>query len=399
MIGCHLDVTERKELEDQYRQAQKMQAIGELAGGIAHDFNNLLTAMDGYADLVAQQLGPADPLQRDVAEIRAAARSAGNLTRQLLAFSRRQILKPQVLDPNQVLRRIERLLGRVIGENIILVINASAASHVTVDAGQLEQVMLNLAVNARDAMPNGGRLLIETADVDLDATYAVQHAGAKAGKHVLIAVSDTGAGMDEATRARLFEPFFTTKPVSRGTGLGLATVYGIVKQSGGSIWVYSEPRKGSTFKIYLPVATATTSGSDASLDTRALRGTESVLVVEDQASTRSVIEKSLGRFGYKVIATASGHDAVAAARVHGRTIDVMLTDVVLPDGSGREAARQVLAEYPGVRVLYMSGYTDDAIVQHGVLEPGLAFIQKPFTMDDLARKIREVLAAKPPFLF
>jgi PAS domain S-box-containing protein len=399
MIGCHLDITERKQLEERYRQAHKMQAIGQLAGGIAHDFNNLLTVIDGYAELVGEQLGPAHRSQRDLDEIRAAARSAASLTRQLLAFSRRQILKPQVLDVDQVLGRMQNLLGRLLGENITLLIKRSASCRVTADPGQIEQVIINLAVNARDAMPDGGRLLIESRDVDLDATYAAQHRGSRPGKHVLIAVSDTGAGMDETTLARLFEPFFTTKPAGQGTGLGLATVYGIVKQSGGSIWVYSEPGRGSTFKIYLPVATIGAEPGPPPAAAEALRGTGTVLVVEDQASVRTLIEKTLSRFGYSVIAAATGSEGVAAALAHEGPIHVMLADVVLPGGSGRDAARRVLAVRPDVRVLYMSGYTDEAIVQHGVLDPGLAFIQKPFTAEDLLRKIREVLAAEPPPLF
>ena len=240
MIGCRLDITDRKQLEEQYRQSQKMQAIGQLAGGIAHDFNNLLVVIGGYADLIAEELGPSHPVRRDLDEIRSAARSAATLTRQLLAFSRRQILQPQVLDLNQVLRRMQQMLGRVIGEHITLVMNLAATGRVCADPGLFDQVVMNLAVNARDAMPNGGRLLPETADADLDATYAAAHRGASPGRHVMLSVGDTGAGMDETTRTHLFEPFFTTKPSGQGTGLGLATVYGIVKQNGGSIWVYSE---------------------------------------------------------------------------------------------------------------------------------------------------------------
>jgi PAS domain S-box-containing protein len=399
MIGCHVDITERKQLEEQYRQSQKMQAIGQLAGGIAHDFNNLLVVINGYAELVADELGESHRSRRDVDEIRAAARSAATLTRQLLAFSRRQILRPQVLDLNQTVRAAQKLLGRVIGENITLAMKLSAVSRVSADPGQLEQVIINLAVNARDAMRDGGRLLIETADVNLDAEYAAQHTGARTGRHVLLAVSDTGVGMDEATRARVFEPFFTTKPAGQGTGLGLATVYGIVKQSGGSIWVYSEPGQGSTFKIYLPVATTAMEPAPDPVETYALRGTETVLVVEDQADVRSSIERTLQRFGYTVIAAATGSEAIAAARASQGAIHLILTDVVLPGANGREVARQIIAGRPAVRVLYMSGYTDDAIVQHGVLEPGLAFIQKPFIGNDLVRRIREVLDSNPPPLF
>jgi PAS domain S-box-containing protein len=396
MIGCHLDITERKQLEGRYRQSQKMQAIGQLAGGIAHDFNNLLVVINGYAELIAEELGPSHGSQRDLDEIRAAARSAANLIRQLLAFSRRQILQPQILDLNTVLRRSQRLLGRLIGEHITLTMNLAARGRVSADPGQIEQVMMNLAVNARDAMPDGGRLTIETADVELDEAYVAQHLGATAGKHVLVAVSDSGSGMDEMTRAHLFEPFFTTKLPGQGTGLGLATVYGIVKQSRGSIWVYSELGKGSTFKIYLPVAGAATEAPLPGPDAHAFRGSETVLVVEDQADVRRLIEKTLSRYGYTVLTATDGPEATARALAYEGAIHVMLTDVILPGASGREIARQLAVTHPQLRVLYMSGYTDDVIVQHGVLEPGLAFLQKPFTADTLAQRIREVLAADPP---
>jgi PAS domain S-box-containing protein len=397
MIGCHLDVTDWKQLEEQYRQSQKMQAVGQLAGGIAHDFNNLLVVISGYADLIAEALGPAHSSRRDLDEIRSATRSAATLTRQLLAFSRRQILQPQVLDLNQVLRRMQQMLGRVIGEHITLVMNLAATERVCADPGQIDQVVMNLAVNARDAMPNGGRLLVETADADLDATDAAAHRGASAGRHVMLSVSDTGAGMDETTRAHLFEPFFTTKPSGQGTGLGLATVYGIVKQSGGSIWVYSELGKGSMFKIYLPVATST--GEDLSQSDapgQQLHGTETVLVVEDQREVRELIERTLRRYGYTVIVASNDADAVAGSHAHDGPIHLMLADVVLPGASGRAVARMVVADRPSLRVLYMSGYTEKAVDQHGVLEPGLAFIQKPFSGDALVRKIREVLAKEHP---
>ena len=397
MIGCHLDITERKQLEEQHRQSQKMQAIGQLAGGIAHDFNNLLIVISGYAEQIAQELGPSHRSQRDLDDIRAAADGAANLTRQLLAFSRRQILQPQVLDPNQVLRRVERLLGRTLGEDITLVMNLRAAGRVSADPGQIEQVILNLAVNARDAMPKGGRLTIDTADAEVDADDVIHHHGATVGKHVSITVTDTGTGMDEDTRAHLFEPFFTTKAVGRGTGLGLATVYGIVKQSGGSIWVSSEPARGTTFEIYLPVASGGLEARAPSVDMQRLRGTETVLVVEDQAEVRTTIEKTLRPFGYSVLVAANGSDAVTVARAHDAAIHLMLTDVVLPGASGRDIARRVLEDRPSVRVLYMSGYTEDAIHHHGIFDPGLAFIQKPFTGDALVRKIREVMdAAHPP---
>ncbi len=396
MIGCHLDITDRVQLEEQYRQAQKMEAVGQLASGVAHDFNNLLTVINGNAELAAQDLGPGHRVQQELADILAAGRSAANLTRQLLAFSRRQILQPQVLDLNEVLGRVKTLLDRLLGERITLDIKLSALERVTADPGQIEQVMMNLAVNARDAMPDGGRLGLETADVDLDSTYVAQHPGASAGRHVLIAVSDTGVGIDDTVRAHLFEPFFTTKPAGRGTGLGLATVYGIVKQSGGSIWVDSEPGRGATFRIYLPVATSTAQPLTPPAAPEALRGTETVLVVEDQAEVRAVIEKTLRRHGYTVIVAADGSQAIAAARDHDGPIHAMLTDIVLPDANGREIAPQVLAVRPAVRVLYMSGYTETAILKDGVIEPGLAFIQKPFTSDALLRRLRGLLASERP---
>jgi PAS domain S-box-containing protein len=396
MLGCHLDITERKQLEEQFRQAQKMEAIGRLAAGIAHDFNNLLTVIDGYANLVAEDLGPSHRSRADIGGIQAAARSAANLTRQLLAFSRRQVFQPQILDLNGVLRRVQSLLHRVIGEDVTLTLNLSALGRVSADPGQVEQVLMNLAVNARDAMPNGGELTIETADVDLDEAFVAQHRGATAGKHVLVAVSDTGSGMDETTRAHLFEPFFTTKPLGKGTGLGLATVYGIVKQNRGSIWVYSEAGKGSTFKIYLPVATGVAEPPPPPVEVHAVRGTETVLVIEDQSDVRGVIEKALSHYGYTVVGASNGPEAIATAHAYEGPIHILLTDIILPGASGREIARQVVAARPSVRVLYMSGYTDELIVQHGVLEPGLAFLHKPFTGDTLARRIREVMAADSP---
>jgi PAS domain S-box-containing protein len=392
------DITEQRHTEEQLCQAQKMEAVGRLAGGVAHDFNNLLIVIDGYADMVAQELEPSHRAQNDLAEIRNAAKRAASLTSQLLAFSRRQILQPQILDPNQVLRRVEALLRRVIGEDITLSMRLSEPlGRVSADPGQIEQVIINLAINARDAMADGGLLTIETATVEFDAEYAARHPGATTGEHVMIAVSDTGVGMDEATQRRLFEPFFTTKPVGRGTGLGLATVYGIVKQSQGSIWVYSEPGRGTTFKIYLPAVGGLPSPVTAPpTEGPPLVGTETVLLVEDQAEVRGLIQKTLARIGYRVLVAGDGAEALELARSHDGPVHVLLTDVVLPGTSGRVVARGILAERADVRVLYMSGYTDDGIVRHGVLEPGLAFIQKPFSAEALLRKIREVLSAQSP---
>jgi two-component system, cell cycle sensor histidine kinase and response regulator CckA len=392
MIGCHLDITERKQLEEQYRQSQKMEAVGQLAGGIAHDFNNLLVVIGGYAELVAEELGPSHPSRRDVDDIRAATRSAATLTRQLLAFGRRQILQPQVLDLNHVLRRMHRMLGRVIGEHITLVMTLSATARVYADPGQIDQVIMNLVLNARDAMPNGGRLMIETADAELDAAYVAQHRGASAGRHVMIAVSDTGVGMDEMTRARVFEPFFTTKAVGHGTGLGLATVYGIVKQSGGSIWVYSEPGRGTTFKIYLPrIKESVAEAVDKRTEPESPRGSETILVVEDDEIVRTLTCQALRRYGYLVVEAANGGEALLACERHPETIPLMITDVVMPHISGPELAARLRRLHPEIHVLYISGYTDDAVVRHGLLDEALSFLQKPFTPSALVHKVRDIL--------
>lgn len=397
LVGLVEDITAIRQTEEQLRQSQKMEAVGRLAGGIAHDFNNLLIAIGGYAEIVAEELGSSHRLRKDIDEILSAARSAASLTRQLLAFSRRQILQPQILDLNHVLRRVEKLLCRVIGEDISLVMNlAPVLDRVIADPGQIEQVIMNLAVNARDAMAMGGRLIIETANIELDEAYVAQHRGAAIGKHVMIAVSDTGIGMDEATQKRLFEPFFTTKPSGRGTGLGLATVYGIVRQSQGSIWVYSESGKGSTLKIFLPVAASATENVSPVLaaDSPTANGTETLLVVEDQHEVRALIATALRRRGFTILQAATSDEALEIGRRHDGPLHLILTDVVLSGVGGREVARRLVRIHSGARVLYMSGYTDDAIVHHGVLEPGVAFIQKPFNGDALARMVRAVLDAK-----
>jgi PAS domain S-box-containing protein len=386
------DISERKQLEAQLRQVQKMEAVGQLAGGIAHDFNNLLTAILGYSNLLLEEADLSRNAHRDVEEIRKAAESASSLTGQLLAFSRRQILEPRILDLTQVVSRMDSLLRRLIAEDVQLVSRLSPSLHpVSADPGQIEQIVVNLAVNARDAMPDGGQLTIETANVELDATYVADHRGASAGKHVMLAVSDTGTGMDPATEARIFEPFFTTKPRGKGTGLGLATVYGIVKQSGGSIWVYSEPGHGTTFKVYFPAVTAQAVVETAVVRPRTIAATETILLTEDQPEVESVARAILSRHGYTVLSAASGEAALRTLESDGRPIDLLLTDVVMPSMSGPDLARRVQSNRPEVAVLYMSGYTDDAIVRHGVLEHGVAFIQKPFTPEGLLRKVREVL--------
>jgi two-component system cell cycle sensor histidine kinase/response regulator CckA len=390
--GVALDVTERTELEERHRQSQKMEAIGQLAGGIAHDFNNLLTAIHGYSEMLTEALEPDCPHLSDVREIRRAADRATALTRQLLAFSRNQILEPRILDLRESLQSMEAMLSRLIGEDIEVVVRtASDAGHVKADPGQVEQVILNLALNARDAMPKGGTMIIELSNAELDAAYARRHAGASPGRYVQLSVSDTGTGMDSATIARIFDPFFTTKAHGRGTGLGLSTVYGIVKQSGGNIWVYSEPGRGSTFKVYLPRIDEPADRPCGETLSASIRGAETVLVVEDEHAVRELVRKVLERSGYRVLVASTPHEALQIISQGGHAIHLLMSDVVLPQMGGRALAEQITAQLPDVRVLYMSGYTDDAIVHHGVLDPGTPFLQKPFTARALTKKVREVL--------
>ena len=392
--GTQRDITEQKRLEDQLRQAQKMEAVGRLAGGVAHDFNNLLTAIIGNTQLLWRDLGDQHPSRADVEEIRKAADRAAALTRQLLAYSRRQVLQPEVLDLNTVVGDMERLLRRLIGEDVALETRlAPGLGKVRADRGQLEQVIVNLAVNARDAMPQGGTLTLETADAELDAAFVVDHPGALIGPCVMLAVTDTGAGMDTETRAHLFEPFFTTKEVGKGTGLSLATVYGIVKQSGGYIAVSSEPGHGTSFKIYLPrVADAGEPAAAARpLAAAPPGGTETVLLVEDEEAVRQLAAKLLRKAGYTVLVAADGRAALALAEQHMGPVHLLLTDVVMPGMSGPELAVQLTDRRPGARVLYMSGYPGDAAAQRGALAPGIAFLQKPFLPEALVRRIREVL--------
>ena len=390
------DVTERRLLEDSLRQSQKMEAVGRLAGGIAHDFNNLMTVIIGRSQLILYRMRPEDPLRRDIELFGKTAERAARLTAQLLAFSRQQVLQPKVLDLDAVVTNMGSLLRRLIGEDIELrTISVPGLWRVKADPGQIEQVIVNLAVNARDAMSRGGQLTIETANAPLDEAYARLHTAVRPGPHVMLAVSDTGTGMDEATRARIFEPFFTTKEPGKGTGLGLATVYGIVKQSGGNIWVYSELGRGTTFKLYLPVAEGAGEGEPAEPPPeRPVGGSETILVVEDEESLREVVRESLQVFGYTLLEARHGGEALLIAERHAGPIHLLLTDVVMPTMNGAELARRLAPLRPEMDVLYVSGYTDEAIVHHGVLEPGMAFLQKPFSPDQIVRKVREVLDAR-----
>ena len=387
-------LAERKQLEAQFLQAQKLEGIGQLAGGIAHDFNNLLTAISGYADLIWDALPSDQPIRSDLEEIRKAVTRASGLTRQLLAFARKQIIEPRVLNLNDLIGDMDKLLRRVIGEDIGLVTRPDPGlGCVKADPGQIEQVIMNLAVNARDAMPNGGKLTIETHNVLLDSSYAREHQGVIAGSYALLAVSDTGVGMDSDVQAHAFEPFFTTKGQGKGTGLGLATCYGIVKQHGGNIWVYSEVGQGTTFKIYLPHVDEHVSAASAQLAAQTLpRGQETVLVVEDETAVRELITRVLRAQGYQVLEAINGAEAIRVAEARApAAIDLLLTDVVMPELGGQAAAAHIGARNSSMKVLFISGYTDSAIVHHGRLAEGLAFLHKPFTPTVLTRKVREVL--------
>jgi PAS domain S-box-containing protein len=379
--------------EEQLRQSQKMEAVGQLAGGIAHDFNNLLTAITGYSELTLRELSVDSPLHSKVTEIKKAGERAASLTRQLLAFSRKQILQPKVLDLNAVIPDMERMLRRVIGEDISLrTVLDSSLGQVRADPGQIEQIVMNLCVNARDAMPNGGHLTIETSNVHLEQAYRNQQVVIRPGHYVMLSVSDNGCGMNAETQAHIFEPFYTTKELGKGTGLGLSTVYGIVKQSEGSIWVYSEVGKGTTFKIYLPRVDEVVPKRERAEAAREIQtGTEIILLVEDEVVVRTLSTEILQQQGYTVIAAANGEEGLRCCKEFEGTIDLMITDVVMPGMSGRELAERVFALRPETRVLYMSGFTDDAIVRHGVLDEGVFFIQKPFSPDSLALKAREIL--------
>jgi PAS domain S-box-containing protein len=391
--GTVVDITERRQLEERLRQSQKMEAVGRLAGGIAHDFNNLLTVIMGYSGSLRDRLKSNDEAREQARRIAQAADNAAALTRQLLAFSRMQLLEARVLNLNNLVMNLDRMLRRLIGEDIELITRTTPAlRRVKADPGQIEQVVMNLVVNARDAMPRGGKITIETANADLDESYAAKHAAVTPGPYVMLAVTDTGEGMTAETQAQIFDPFFTTKELGRGTGLGLSTVYGIVKQSGGHIWVYSEVAHGTTFKIYLPqTSEADLPAAAEPVAAASTRGSETVLLVEDDFQVRELTRTVLAGCGYAVLAPADARAALAMAEQHAMTIRLLLTDVVMPGMNGRELARHLVERNPQIKVLYMSGYTEYTIGRHGVLEPGTYFLQKPFTPAALGNKVREIL--------
>lgn len=397
-VGCVLiDVTERKSLEEQLRQSQKMEAVGRLAGGIAHDFNNLLTIIAGYSELLLGSEAIVEEQRGKVEEIKKAGERAALLTRQLLAFSRKQVLAPRVLNLNSVIENLRKMIDRLIGEDIeFATVPFGALGKVKADPGQVEQIIMNLVVNARDAMPHGGKLTIETANVEFDEEYARSHVPSVPGHYVMVAVGDTGTGMDPEVQKHIFEPFFTTKETGKGTGLGLATAYGIVKQSGGFIWVYSEVGVGTVFKIYFPrVLEQDELPATIQHEPGQLKGTETILVAEDEVALRTLICETLERFGYRVLLAADGKEAVRLSEQCNGPIHLLIADVVMPRMSGREVAEHVTVARPKIEVLYVSGYTDDAIIQRGAIGPGKAFLQKPFTPAALARKVRQILEHHP----
>ena len=400
VIGVAADITERVKAEEalnskeeELRQAQKMEAVGRLAGGVAHDFNNLLTAINGYSDLTLMELKDADPLRANIEEIKKAEDRAAGLTRQLLTFSRRQVLKSRTLDLNQIVADLNNMLSRLIGEDIELetVLEPNLDS-VLADPSQIDQVIVNILVNARDAMPLGGKITIETANVFLDAEYASEHLDVAPGHYIMLAITDTGVGMDLATQERIFEPFFTTKESGKGTGLGLATVYGIVKQSGGCIRVFTELQKGTTFKIYLPQSEETVEMAPAALPNTGLpKGSETVLLVEDDEGLAKVVQATLQKHGYTVLTAVDGFGALLASHQQSGPIHLLLTDIVMPRMSGRELADQIKAVRPEVKVLFMSGYPDNEIAHPSALGEGVDFLEKPFSPKALCRKVRDVL--------
>jgi signal transduction histidine kinase len=392
IVVMSIDITDEQRREAQFRHAQKMEAVGRLAGSVAHDFNNVLSVILSLTSMILSDLKPVDPLRVDVETIKKAGERGADLTRQLLAFSRQQVIAPRAVDMNEIVLESERMLQRLLREDVELVTHCQRQlPKVLVDPGQIDQVILNLVINARDAMPDGGKLTIETKEVVLDESYANGHFGSTPGPHVMLAVSDTGVGMTRETQSRIFEPFFTTKEVGKGTGLGLSTVFGIVQQCRGNIWVYSEVGGGTTFKVYFP----THKGPDTILPEPAapvtLQGTETILLVEDQEDVRQVAQQILRRYGYHVIEARNAGEAWLTSERHPRTIHLLLTDVVMPQMSGRELAERLTRARPEMKVLYMSGYTDNTIVHHGILDSGIAYLQKPILPEVLARRVREVL--------
>ncbi len=395
--GVVRDITEKRQLEDQLRQAQKMEAVGQLAGGVAHDFNNLLTVILGYGEILLDGLEDDDSMRGPINAICESGTRAAGLTRQLLAFSRRSVLEPKRLDLNALLRETEKMLQRLIGEDVVLsTVLADKLDYVMVDPGQIDQVLMNLAINARDAMPQGGMLTIETSNVELDADYARLHPEVQPGRYVKLTMTDTGCGIPPEVKAHIFEPFFTTKEKGKGTGLGLATVYGIIKQSGGHIEAYSELEYGTTFKILLPVAEQPDAAAgDHAESVPAHHGDETILVVEDEAGVRSMVVHSLERQGYKVLQAANGFDALDLGRDDRWHVDLLVTDVVMPEMNGRQLAEILQMRFPELKVMFMSGYTDDAVIRHGILQAEVTYLQKPFSPAALARKVREVLDHEP----
>jgi len=394
-IAFITDVTQRKRLEEQLVHSQKMEAVGRLAGGVAHDFNNMLTVISGYTRMILDELSPQDPLREYAGEIAQASERAGAVTQQLLAFSRRQLIQPRIIDINAAIVQTEKMLRRLLGEDIQLTLELQENSpHIKADPNQIEQAVVNLALNARDAMPRGGRIFIQTSEIHLDENYARTHPGVKPGDYVMLAITDTGQGMSAEIRQRIFEPFFTTKDRGKGTGLGLAIVYGMVKQCGGDIWVYSEPGKGSTFRLYFPKAGEQPRVSSPR-EPKAPRAEKShtVLVVEDEKPVRELTVRMLQQLGYSVLSAASGKEALAISNSFGGSIGLLVTDVVMPEMSGRQVADALLRARPEMKVLYVSGYTEHAVIHHGV-ESGVEFLAKPFSREALAKKIAEMFSER-----